>query len=532
MSKSKIKKILNEWRVTIFLGILILMVALVLRLYHLDLLPVFADEAIYVRWAQVMRAEPTLRFVPLSDGKQPLFMWSTIPFLKLISNPVIAGRMVSVLAGVGSLIGVFVLTYYLFKSKKAALVASLIYATSPFSVFFDRMALVDSMLTMFGVWILLLAILTVRTLRLDFAMLTGFALGGALLTKSPALFFTLLIPSVYFLSKWPKKKDEIIFHLVKLMSLTVVIYVIGYGMFNILRLGPNFHMLGIRNQDYVFPLNHLWTNPKDPFIFHFHRSLQWLWIMGPSVFVVLVVVGFGGNIKKYWKQLLVVGLWGMGPLLAQSMFARVFTARYVLFSIPPLMVVAATTYLSLVSAATKGKLKNIFLMMLAVFVIHAVYINWFLLTDIEAAPLPRGERSGYLEEWTAGTGIAEVAELIKQEWDKDPTGTIVVGTEGYFGTLPDALQAYLNDFKDIIVIGIGIDIKSLPDSLFESKKAGNRTYLVINDSRLIADSDELGLELIKVFPKAKRPQGSEKYIELGPQDSLNFYEVTEEAISP
>src|SRR5574343_1375587 len=75
-----------------------------LRFYHLTILPVFADEAIYIRWAQVMKAEETLRFLPLSDGKQPLFMWVIIPFLKLISDPLIAGRIVSVLCGLGTMV--------------------------------------------------------------------------------------------------------------------------------------------------------------------------------------------------------------------------------------------------------------------------------------------------------------------------------------------------------------------------------------------------------------------------------------------
>src|SRR3989344_5804660 len=77
------KKIINEWKSTILLGILILILALGLRLYNLTYLPIFADEAIYIRWAQIMQAESTLRFLPLSDGKQPLFMWGMIPFLKI-----------------------------------------------------------------------------------------------------------------------------------------------------------------------------------------------------------------------------------------------------------------------------------------------------------------------------------------------------------------------------------------------------------------------------------------------------------------
>src|SRR3990167_1201075 len=105
----------KKWGVLIGFGVLV--IALFLRLYNLTILPVFGDEAIYIRWAQVMRAEPTLRFLPLSDGKQPLFMWSVIPFLKIFSDPLFAGRSVSVISGVVTLIGIFLLSFVLFKSK-------------------------------------------------------------------------------------------------------------------------------------------------------------------------------------------------------------------------------------------------------------------------------------------------------------------------------------------------------------------------------------------------------------------------------
>src|SRR3990167_7850508 len=112
------KKFITEWRVTILICFVVLLASFALRLYNLNYLPIFGDEAIYIRWAQVMRAEATLRFLPLSDGKQPLFMWVVIPFLKLISDPLVAGRIVSVLSGLGSLIGVFTLSFVLFKSVK------------------------------------------------------------------------------------------------------------------------------------------------------------------------------------------------------------------------------------------------------------------------------------------------------------------------------------------------------------------------------------------------------------------------------
>jgi 4-amino-4-deoxy-L-arabinose transferase-like glycosyltransferase len=291
------KKFWQEWKIVFFLGFLILLIALGFRLYNLTILPVFADEAIYIRWSQVMSAEPTHRFLPLSDGKQPLFMWVLMFLVKRFSDPLFIGRLVSVGAGMGTLIGLFVLTYYLFKSKTVALAVSFIWAISPFSLFFDRMALVDSMLAMCGVWTLLWGVITAKTLRLDMAMFTGFALGAALLTKSPALFFVILLPSTWLLSPWPKKRKKVVLHLINLVCLSLTSYVIGYAMFNILRLGPNFHLLASRNRDYVFPLNHLWTNPKDPFIFYFHRAFEWLWIMGPAAVLILAVLGIVLNLS-------------------------------------------------------------------------------------------------------------------------------------------------------------------------------------------------------------------------------------------
>ena len=51
------RKIFNEWKWYLFGGGAILLIALFIRVYNLTLLPVFVDEAIYIRWAQVMRAE-------------------------------------------------------------------------------------------------------------------------------------------------------------------------------------------------------------------------------------------------------------------------------------------------------------------------------------------------------------------------------------------------------------------------------------------------------------------------------------------
>ncbi len=121
----------------------------ILRLPNLTLQPIFVDEAIYIRWAQIMKAEPTMRFLSLADGKTPLFMWLMIPFFKVFNDPLMAGRFLSVLSGYFTFLGVVFLGWKFF-DKKTALWTALLIAITPFVVFFDRMSLVDSMLSAFS----------------------------------------------------------------------------------------------------------------------------------------------------------------------------------------------------------------------------------------------------------------------------------------------------------------------------------------------------------------------------------------------
>lgn len=521
----KLNSFLKEWKKIIIMGFFVLAAAFFLRAYNLNELPVFADEAIYVRWAQIMKAESTLRFLPLSDGKQPLFMWFVIPFLKVIADPLVAGRMVSVFTGLGTLIGIFVASYLLFKSKKVSLMTSLIYAISPLSVFFDRMALVDSMLAFFGIWTFTLMILLAKQKRLDMAMIAGFLLGGALLTKSPALFFVLLSPAILIILNWKKKSSFI-----GLGALYLITLLIGYGMYNILRLGPNYHMLVLRNRDYVHPYSHILTNPLDPFLPFFDRITEYLQVMGPWAILVLVLLGIYSSFKKFGKEILIVGIWALFPILAISEYSKTMTARYMFFTFPYIVILAGSVFTSVGGWTLKGvralsNLQRLVAVIFIIFIFQAGYFDWQLLTAVELADLPRSERSGYLEEWTAGTGIKEASEYLKEEWKREPDKKIVVGTEGYFGTLPDGLQMYLGDTPEITVIGVGLELSEVPVPLVESKEFGNKTYLVVNDSRLAGDPDEMGLELLAEYPKAFRPVGSTEYNRKGPQEALFLFEV-------
>lgn len=484
------------------------------RLYHLTPLPVFADEAIYIRWSQIMSNEATLRFLPLSDGKEPLFMWILMFLIKRFSDPLFVGRLLSVFSGFGTIIGVGILSFLLFKSKKVSLIAALVYALSPFTFFFDRMALVDSMLTMFGIWSFIFAYLTAKNLRLDFAMILGFFLGFAMLTKSTAMLFILLLPTTWILLK---NKNQIF----KVIILNLVAVVIAMGMYNILRLGPNFNLIASRNQDYIYPLNHIFVSPLDPLKGHLGGIENYFYLMGPIGLVLLWLIAYFVDFKKRWKILAILTAWAIGPILATAEYFKVVTARYVVYTIPFFIVIGASVFLA------KSKLMKVlaYLAMFA-FAVQAVLFDYKLLTNVDAAPLPSGERTGYLTEWTAGQGIKEISDYLRtQAAGLKPGEQIVVGTEGYFGTLPDGLQMYMQGVSNVTVIGVGLGFDKIPDPLTSSRAFGNKTYLVINKSRLLINPDKFGLNLIASYPKPLRSPVSLEYKEFGPQDSLLFFEM-------
>ncbi len=480
---------------------LIFLAGALFRIFSLNNVPIFADEAIYIRWAQVMRAESTLRFLPLSDGKQPLFMWIIIPFLKLIpTDPLFAGRLVSVLSGLGSVVGITILAHLVYKNRSTTFFSLILASLCPYLIFFDRFALVDSLLAFLGTWTFVLALITAKTHRLDTAMITGFFLGFSLLTKSPAQLFTLMLPLPFLLyglnhqASLKGKTKSVISN----SFLLLVIYLIAISMYNILRLGPQFHMISLRNKDYVFPLSEIVKHPLTPIIPNTSTAVSYLgYFLTPPV-ILLALVGVVTGLRKKATPTLYLIILFLVPFMAQNLIAKVLTARYFLYVIPFFLILSASgaSFILNNKRNTRNKLN------LSIFVVFFLFswpiiLSFLLVTKPETQNLPQSEKSGYFELWTAGYGIREVANYLKQQ----PTKPILVGTEGYFGTLPDGLQMYLNDFRHIRIIGIGLFPDHVPESLSNSL-IDNDVYLVINDSRLSIKNPALvGLSLINSYPK-------------------------------
>lgn len=479
----------------IFALVLISIVYFVTRLINLNSIPVFGDEAIYMRWSQVIKNVETLRFIPLNDGKQPLYMWLVVPFLKFLPA-LIAGRLLSVISGFLILILLIILfaIYQNYSSKNLEpqnflveslskniyinLIPALIYIAIPFAFFFDRIAVPDNLLSAFCLLSIILAILLAKYPRLDISMLLGTVLGLAWITKSPAIYFIVLSLLTFVILGNYKK----IFY--PLLSI-----IIGYIIYNLLRLGPQFHQIAIRNLDYVWSVSEILKHPLDPLVPHIRDlfSLYSQYISLPIILLIFI------NFKKNNKLLIFLIFVFVLPLVANMAIAKVFTGRYILFTLPYLII--------LLSIAITNINKKYYFLIIFLFIPN-LYYQYQLSFNPFNTKLPNTE-SGYTSNWTAGWGIESISKyLIEQSKNKN----VIVGTEGYFGTFPDGLQIYTDSFPNLTVFGVNNDLVEIPEKLINARNYGDDVYVIKNSSTNIFTPSALSkLNIIKTYTK---PDGS------------------------
>lgn len=476
-----------------------------LRLPSLTLQPIFADEAIYIRWAQIMKSEPTLRFVSLSDGKTPLFMWLMTAMFKFVADPLLAGRLLSVFFGFATLAGAIILGWRFF-NPRVGLLSGLLVAITPLVFFFDRMALVDTALAACGIWVIILAFSLAQHPTFRSSTLLGYLLGAAMLIKTPGMFNFLSLPTSFLLRN-PKYK------LVHLLLGWVWAGLTAAVMYNMLRLGPGFVNLSARNQDYVHPLNRIIEYPIDPLFPHLRDLIDW-WpkMMTPPIFI-LVLLGIAWTLLSRQRTALVLLLWLSIPLAIELEYLKTFTARYVLGAVVPLLILAAGAGDWLLSWLEKDTLKKVkwlpTLLLIAVLTPMALHYNYQLLTDPQSANLPHEERRGYFEDWTAGPGLKQIGQYLDQQARIQP---IVVGTTGAFGTLPDGLRIYLDKTPQLSIMTTG---SVVPEDLYQSALL-HPTYFVAHKASFLGTPE--GLELIMEFPKAMPTRGEKP-------DSMQLFKV-------
>jgi len=484
-------------RKDILIALLLLAGFLTTRLINLTIIPIFTDEAIYLRWAQIAKNDAAWRFISLTDGKQPLFVWLTMVVMKVVSDPLVAGRLVSVGAGLTSLAAIWLLTFALFKNKKISFMSSLFYLLYPFALVYDRMALMDDLVGTFSLLSLFLAVLLVKTLRLDVALLLGFALSGGILTKTSGFLSIYFLPLTLLLFDWQKEKRW--YRLKAWLILVFLAVVISQFFYAILRLSPLFHMISQKDSTFVYsfqewlkhPFNFLWGNLKGEMDW-LRRYLTWPWLL-------LVISSFFW--KKYLKEKLFLFGWFLAPFTALALFGRVLYPRFIFFMTLPLLILVAYSFYRLTQRLAKRFLVFGFCVLIFGFVF---YFDYQILFNPPHAPITFSDKAQYVTSWPSGTGIKEMVSFLEKEASRHP---IVVATEGTFGMFPASIEIYLWDNENVEIKGYW-PVTKIDQELIDKAKL-MPVYFVFNETRDVPE--KWPLELVAEYPKIQRPYSLRLY---------------------
>lgn len=470
-----------------------------IHLWGLTRLPVFADEAIYIRWAQLIISDAQqYLFFPLNDGKTPLFIWLLVPFELVFKDPLWAGRLLAVLIGFGQVLANGWLVKKLGGKTRAVWLAYILTAILPFWYFYHRQALIDSLLTLLLTLSLISTVGLVQTKMAKksswlptkeqawWILGLGGSLGLAFLTKVPAVLMLPVLP--WWVLFDPEKTWKQRFQLLTYMGVGVFV---GLVIFALLKVSPSFGQLFSRGSDFLYPVSEIlagkWreTLPNIPTYFDYFMSYAYAFTL------VLFLASIFGKKRRTYQLLFWSALVFFLPI---AIMGKVVYARYFL----PVMIFA-TAAVSLyvehvveqyVEANKKMKLKMLFsvviVLLLANIIATSITFIWTSGSEPDKLPLPESDRIQYLTEWSSGHGIKEVEAFIREQAQDQK---VAVATEGFFGTLPDGLFMYFASQPDpnVYIEGIGQPVRAIPDFFVERSTDYPVKYLVVNSHRMNLD---------------------------------------------
>lgn len=429
----------------LFIGVILIGLYLFTRVYHLLLLPIFEDEAIYIYWAKVVATTHSQWFISLVDGKPPLLVWAIGILLTILPSHwyLLAGRLPSVIAGFFSVCAMYGIGKELFQSKRAGVISAFLYIIFPFTLLYDRMALFDALLSSMLLCSTYFMIRTSQTLSYKHAALWGFFLGLAFLSKPTALLFFVLLPIGFLLLlNWEELKKNITRTALLLLTSTIVAEIIN----NLQRVSHVYARAAEKNAQFQQPFSELLKSPFALTDGNMHGFMSWLaGYYSPFLFVLAVWCLFT-VVYFSWRKGIMLLLLFFVPLVGLATIGREIFPRYILF-VTPYSLIAISWCLEYL---WKQKIHKILFIVLSIsIVIIWIRFDYYVLTDPVKTSMPSTDYQQYVSDSPSGYGVAGVISYLNAEKNKQ---SIVLVTQGTFGLYPYAFTLeYWNDPQITIV---------------------------------------------------------------------------------
>jgi 4-amino-4-deoxy-L-arabinose transferase-like glycosyltransferase len=392
--------------------LLLLLAFAATRWANLTELPLFIDEA-----TGISRARDSLIGFPfqgLAHAKWlGTFIWAlfrpfgpeTLWLVRAVTGLLALLTCASAI-GLGRLLG----------SKRAGLLAGLLVLLLPYAVFFDRQALADPLLMAFGAVMMVAALRLARRPHPVTAVVTGFALAAAVLSKfTGAVLLPVPLLTAWLMAAPGARKKALPGAL--LSTLLAVAVVLG-----VLTVADPF----LPGSQLVFDPSYDWswlTRHSEVGIDPGTAPLRWLDVarkLGDALpyflgwpLLALGLASLAGLARRDRRAVLWLWLAGVLPVTPLLLVVTWLPARYLSFAVTPLVVLAALTALRLAGWQLPAPLPRLLsTLAVALLVVWPLPRSTALLLDPAGAGIPSFERQGYYSPPYSAAGLAEAGEAL------------------------------------------------------------------------------------------------------------------------
>jgi len=458
----------------------------IFALANLEAFPIFADEAIYLFWAQKIRQGIAHPLISMYDGKPPLFIWLAGLASLFSHSLLLAGRTISVFAYTATLILIY---FGLEKHKRRwAWLALFLTASSPFILFHSRLAILDMLFCFF----ITASIFIWSDTKIKYrGLLTGILLGLAFWVKTPALF---LLPFPLISSLLSKQSRLNI-------KQAIISFITALFLIASLRISVWFPFLFNRTGDFSYSINEILKGQTGHIVPNALSLLSWL--VSYRLWPIILAALFGIIIGIRKRSALIINL-----IIASVCFTLPFIAvgkvlapRYYLFLGIALPILAAFSISQLA--------KRLSIVLTTVIIITFIPFNIALIRHPLNISLPQVDKGQYLQNWASGIGIKEASDFfVKQA----KNGSVKVLSEGYFGTLPDGLFVEIGSQMNGLPLEIvGVGENSSPTYYRELAKSETDNIYYIGNHDRISLINRPEFELVLSYPKVDGGPALEVY---------------------
>lgn len=402
-----------------------------------SLFPILVDEAIYLRWAEIIEHQGQW-FISLLDAKEPLSYW-TLALIRMAApgaDPLVSGRLLSVAAGLGTTALLFLLGRRL-GGYRAGLSCALFYAVLPYGVLYDRLAYTDALVNFFGVSVTIASLWCFDRPRSGWGrpVVVGAIFGFGIFTKTTVLLdgLTPLFVALAFGRETPFRRAT------ALAELYTTAAVLPCASFFWIPEAPMFavHNLLLHHTDFFTPPPILFSHPLINVLPNAVVFFAYLRSYTTLTFLVLSCLAIG--------RLAAVGAraaWLAIPLLVApigfQLFVMQFTqSRYVFPHAWPFALFVA------LALGTFPRLRSPKRATLAAAAAAAPLLAGSVcLIHSPGLQLQEDDREEFLGSGPyCGYGIREAVSYLRAEADKSP---ITILTDPIWGPPADAIFPYLN----------------------------------------------------------------------------------------